>query len=105
MRDCNSLTVTAILADWPADRLPEGGAIESHAAPIDVVAEAFHARVLPPTLVMVAVWTGRSDWPYMALKFMAAGPILRTGDLVCATMNVTGTVWLPDFELKMSVPV
>ena len=92
MRDRNSLTVAAMLAGWCAERLPEAGAIESHAAPIDVVAEALHARVLPPTLVIVAVWTGGSDWPYMALKFMAAGPILRTGDVGCATMRVTGTV-------------
>ena len=41
----------------------------------------------------------------MALKFMADGPTLRIGEVRNAMMSVTGTVWLPDLELKMSVPV
>ena len=85
--------------------MPELGAIESHPAPMDVVAVAFQLSVPPPVLVMVATWTGGLDWPYTALKFIVAGPTLSTGVAGCATMRVTGMVWLPDFELKTSVPV
>ena len=82
------------------------GVTPSHAPPIAVAAVACHVRVPPPVFVSVMFCGGTGPvWPMMPLKDNVAGAAVAIGVVDCPRMSVTGKVWVPLDELKMTEPL